>query len=94
MDEALKKASLLEVYDSVVVPALSLLQQHRQQDDVDETFAGVVVQNARDVVEELNEEYAGPAEAHRMRGTNLRRTEKRGCRRWYAWRREPTRMRL
>jgi predicted PurR-regulated permease PerM len=61
VDEALKKASLLEVYDSVVVPALSLLQQHRQQDDVDETFAGVVVQNARDVVEELNEEYAGPA---------------------------------
>jgi predicted PurR-regulated permease PerM len=61
LDEGLKKASLLEVYDSIVVPALSLLQQHRQQDDLDETFAGVAVQNARDVVEELNEEYAGPA---------------------------------
>lgn len=60
LDEALKKASLLEVYDSVVVPALSLLQQHRQQNDLDENFAGVVVQNARDVVEELNEEYEGP----------------------------------
>jgi predicted PurR-regulated permease PerM len=59
LNEGLKKASLLEVYDSIVVPALSLLQQHRQQNDLDETFAGLVVQNARDVVEELNEEYTG-----------------------------------
>jgi predicted PurR-regulated permease PerM len=61
--ENLRSASLLELYDSTVVPALALIQRDRQQNDLEDKPADFVVQNARELIEELNENYAEPQQA-------------------------------
>jgi len=51
---------LQELYDSVVIPALGMAQRERYQNDFDETVGDSIIQGTRDLVEELNEEYAEP----------------------------------
>ncbi len=60
LNENLRSASLLELYDSTVVPALVLIQRDRQQNDLEEKPAEFIVQNTRELVEELNENYTEP----------------------------------
>ncbi len=60
LETNLQEMHLQEVYDSVVIPALGMVQRDRQQNDLDQSFADSIVQNTRELVEELNEEYTGP----------------------------------
>ena len=57
LETNLQEMHLQEVYDSVVIPALGMVQRDRQQNDLDQSFADSIVQNTRELVEELNEEY-------------------------------------
>ena len=63
--QSLEGRNLREVYDCVVIPALSMAQRDRRQDDVDESTADFIWQNTRELVDELNEEHADPGEPSR-----------------------------
>jgi predicted PurR-regulated permease PerM len=56
---------LQELYDSVVIPALSMAQRDRRQDDLDDSAADFIWQVARELVDELNEEHSDPEGASR-----------------------------
>ena len=73
LDQNLKGKRLQELYDSVVIPALGTAQRDRFQNDLDETAADNLVQNTRDLVEELNEEYAEPEGAKPASSVDLGR---------------------
>ncbi len=60
LEANLQEMHLQELYDSVVIPALGMVQRDRQQNDLDQNFADSIVQNTRELVEELNEEYTDP----------------------------------
>ncbi len=60
LEQCLQASSLLEVYDSVVIPALGMAQRDRQQNDLDEAAAEAIYQNTRELLDELNEEHADP----------------------------------
>jgi predicted PurR-regulated permease PerM len=60
LEQYLQSSSLLELYDSVVIPALSMAQRDRQQNDLDEAAAEIIYQNTRELVDELNEEHLEP----------------------------------
>ncbi|MFZ1137433.1 MAG: AI-2E family transporter [Candidatus Korobacteraceae bacterium] len=60
LEQYLQSSSLLELYDSVVIPALSMAQRDRQQNDLDEAAAEAIYQNTRELLDELNEEHLEP----------------------------------
>ncbi len=60
-EEFLKTSSLEELYDQVLVPALSLAEDDRHQGKLDETRQQFIFQNTRIVIEELGER-ANPVE--------------------------------
>jgi predicted PurR-regulated permease PerM len=51
----LKERSLEELYDSVLIPALTMAEQDRQRNDLDEETATFVYQSTREFVEDLSE---------------------------------------
>jgi predicted PurR-regulated permease PerM len=60
LEQYLQSSSLLELYDSVVIPALGMAQRDCQQNDLDEAAAETIYQNTREMLDELNEECLGP----------------------------------
>jgi hypothetical protein len=54
----LKEKSLEELYDSVLIPALTMAEQDRQRNDLDEETATFVYQSTREFVEDLSEKGA------------------------------------
>ncbi|HLJ26189.1 MAG TPA: AI-2E family transporter [Candidatus Angelobacter sp.] len=54
-DKYLKENSLGNLYDSVLVPALSLAEQDRHRDVLDETRTKFIHQSMRELIEELHE---------------------------------------
>jgi predicted PurR-regulated permease PerM len=62
--QSLEGGRLLELYDSVVIPALSMTQRDRRQDDLDDSTADFIWQNTRELVDELNEEHTDPEALH------------------------------
>ena len=58
LDSYVHEKSLPELYDSVLIPALAMAQRDRHQDDLDEAAGDSISRNTRELVEELNEEYA------------------------------------
>ena len=60
LEQCLQASSLVELYDSVVVPALSMAQRDRQQNDLDEAAADTIYQNTRELLDELNEAHPEP----------------------------------
>ncbi len=60
LEQCLQSSSLLELYDSVVIPALSIAQRDRQQNDLDEGAAETIYQNTREMLDELSEEHREP----------------------------------
>jgi predicted PurR-regulated permease PerM len=63
--QSLEGKSLRELYDSVVIPALSMAQRDRRQDDLDDATADFIWQNTKELVEEVNEEHTEPEELWR-----------------------------
>jgi methylmalonyl-CoA mutase cobalamin-binding subunit len=60
LEHFLQRKRLQELYDSVVIPALSMAQRDRLQNDLDETVADFIWQNTRELTEELSEEHVDP----------------------------------
>ena len=60
LDQHLHGKRLQELYDSVVIPALSMAQSDLQQNNLDETVGDFIWQNTRELVEELSEEHVDP----------------------------------
>jgi predicted PurR-regulated permease PerM len=54
----LKEKSLEELYDSVLIPALSLAEQDRHRNDLDEETVAFIYQSTREFVEDLYEKAA------------------------------------
>ncbi len=55
IDEYLEHGSLLQLYDSVLIPALALAEQDRHNDQLDEPRRRFIYQSTRELVEELGE---------------------------------------
>lgn len=53
LDGFFKDNSLVDLYDSVIVPALSMSEQDRHQRDLDEATVGFIHQTTKDLVDEL-----------------------------------------
>ncbi len=51
----LKEKSLEELYDSVLIPALTMAEQDRHRNDLDEETATFIYQSTREFVEDLSE---------------------------------------
>jgi len=56
LDSHLKEKSLLEVYDGVVIPALSLIEQDRHDGTLDDDRQKFIYQTTREIIEDLGEE--------------------------------------
>jgi predicted PurR-regulated permease PerM len=54
LDRHLKEKSIEELYDGLVIPALSLAEQDRHRNDLDEEAATFIYQSTREFVEELS----------------------------------------
>jgi methanogenic corrinoid protein MtbC1 len=54
LETQLKTTSLEELYDSVLIPALSLAEQDRHRNELDDTTVLFITQTTKDLVEELS----------------------------------------
>jgi predicted PurR-regulated permease PerM len=61
IDEYLKEKSLGDVYDSVLIPALSLAERDRHQNRLDEERERFIYQSTRELIEDLGERSESPA---------------------------------
>lgn len=61
IDENLKEKSLGEVYDSVLIPALSLAERDRHRNRLDEERERFIYQSTKELIEDLGERYESPA---------------------------------
>jgi predicted PurR-regulated permease PerM len=68
LDQYLKEKPLQELYTAVVIPALSLAEQDRYRDELDEDAQVLMYQSVREMVEDLGETSAGqsPKEEHEL----------------------------
>jgi predicted PurR-regulated permease PerM len=55
LEQCLKEKSLEELYSSVVIPALSLAEQDRHRNELDEETQNFIYQSTREIVEELDD---------------------------------------
>jgi hypothetical protein len=58
LNRHLKEKSLEELYDTVVIPALSLAEQDRHRNDLDEETALFIYQSTREFIEDLSDKSA------------------------------------
>jgi hypothetical protein len=58
LEQYLEGKSLLELYNSVVIPALGLAERDRHQNDLDEAVERFICQSTRELIEELHEKSA------------------------------------
>lgn len=56
LDDYLKEKSLIELYDSVLIPALSLIEEDRHRGTLDEDRQKFIFQATREIIEDLPEE--------------------------------------
>ncbi|HUZ96119.1 MAG TPA: AI-2E family transporter [Edaphobacter sp.] len=72
LDTYLKDKSLEDLYDSVLVPALSLSEQDRHGNVIDDATVGFIMQTTKDLVEELclSSEDPKPSDAARKAMSN------------------------
>jgi len=78
LDGHLKEKSLEELYDGVLIPALSLAEQDRHRNDLDDETATFIYQSTREFLEDLSEKNseAGPVGF----GTATKTTSAKGAR--------------
>jgi hypothetical protein len=55
LEQQLKEKSLEDLYSSVVIPALSLAEQDRHRNELDEDTENFIYQSTREIIEELAE---------------------------------------
>ncbi len=56
LDDFLKEKSLVETYDAVLIPALSLVEQDRHEGTLDDERQKFIYQTTREMIEDLGEE--------------------------------------
>jgi hypothetical protein len=61
LEHCLKDKSLEEVYSAVIIPALSLAEQDRHRDRLDEETQNFIYQSTREIVEELGDSPSQPS---------------------------------
>jgi predicted PurR-regulated permease PerM/methanogenic corrinoid protein MtbC1 len=61
LDQDLKEKQLIEIYDSVLIPALSLVEQDRHRDTLDEATERFIFQSTKELLEEQSERYSPEA---------------------------------
>jgi predicted PurR-regulated permease PerM len=69
-EEFLRERSLVELYDAIIIPALSMAEQDRQRGSVDDEKYHAILQNVRFFVDDLadyNEELRGGTEEGQMK---------------------------
>jgi methanogenic corrinoid protein MtbC1 len=54
LENHLKNASLEDLYDSVLIPALNLAEQDRHRNELDDSTVSFITQTTKDLVEELS----------------------------------------
>ena len=57
LEDLLAKQSLGDVYDSVLIPVLSLAEQHRHDDRIDKSVEDALCQSVREIIDDLFERY-------------------------------------
>jgi predicted PurR-regulated permease PerM len=62
-EDALKEKTLTQVYDSLIVPALSLAEMDRHENRLDNEHADFVFQSTRELIDELTDRHISDAEA-------------------------------
>lgn len=67
LDDSLKEKSLVELYDSVLIPALSLIEHDRHKGTLDEDRQNFIFQATREIIEDLPEELPASEEAGKQR---------------------------
>ena len=67
LDDCLKEKSLVELYDSVLIPALSLIEHDRHKGTLDEERQKYIFQATREIVEDLPEELPADSENEKPR---------------------------
>jgi predicted PurR-regulated permease PerM len=55
LDDCRKEKSLAEIYDTVLIPAISLAERDRYRDEIDQFRLEFILQNMKSMVEELGE---------------------------------------
>jgi predicted PurR-regulated permease PerM len=73
LDTCLKDGSLETIYDSVLIPALTLSEKDRQEGDLDESTVGFIHQTARELIDELGFRDNGDAETENGIGARMGR---------------------
>ncbi len=63
VDDVLKEKSVTEVYDSVILPALSLAEQDRHENRLDHEHATFVFQSTAELIDELGDRRPAESEA-------------------------------
>ncbi len=88
LDEYLEHQPLVEVYDTVLIPALALAETHWHRGELDEGRHKFILQSLKEIIEDLGRAPAGNAGASGGRG------RERGRRRFRIRCLEPTRHRF
>jgi predicted PurR-regulated permease PerM len=57
LEDLLAKQSLADVYDSVLIPVLSLAEQHHHHDRIDKSVEDALCQSVREIIDDLFERY-------------------------------------
>jgi predicted PurR-regulated permease PerM/CheY-like chemotaxis protein len=72
LDNYLKEKPLLDLYDQVLIPALSLVEEDQHEGALDDKQQKFIYQTTRDLIEDLGEEFA-TAESYTSRETEAPR---------------------
>jgi predicted PurR-regulated permease PerM len=73
LEQCLKETPLEEIYSSVVIPALSLAEQDRHRNELDERTQSFIYQSTREIIEELavtSEEQPAEDTAEKVSGSS------------------------
>jgi predicted PurR-regulated permease PerM len=81
LEEFLKENGLIQLYDSVLIPALALAEQDRHHDDLDDATQKFISLNTREFIEELFERNSESANAilGYLRGKSLEQSRNAGA---------------
>jgi predicted PurR-regulated permease PerM len=62
-EDYLKEKPLIELYDSVLIPALAMAEQDRHEDQLDDEREKFIYETTRELIEELGEEQAAQSQS-------------------------------
>ena len=73
LEQYLKEKSLEELYSDILIPALSLVEQDRHRNELDDQTQSFIMQSTRELIEELDETAVADSAAQETTRTNVPR---------------------